>query len=382
MDKRVLHITITVMFILMLLSACAQPTQPPAAEPPEEAAPVEEAAPAEEEASTEEEAAAPEEMGNACMSEEELDEKIAQYTGGYDRPEWSTADPGKTVKIAYLAYENNPFWQVQKAGMTKAIAEAEEAGLPVQIDFNVVSESLDPTLMVAAIENSIVQGYDAIYMFPINESMIPALEQADEAGLKIGHIAVDIEGSPRIISIGQDLFNAGKMAGYLTIKKTGGKGKVGIITGQFGVTAHELRQAGFEEAIAECPEMEVVGVYEAHDSSDESYTHAQNLMSANPDLAAIYLTAGGPFGAARAVEEAGKVGEVYVVGHDVTEQHIPYVESGAMDTIHQHEIWQNHDVLVYLYNNIADGSLPPAPVLHTPAEVVTNENVSEFWPIQ
>ncbi len=120
----------------------------------------------------------------------------------------------------------------------------------------------------------------------------------------------------------------------------------------------------------------------AHDSSDESYAHAQNLMSANPDLKGIYLTAGGPFGAARAVEEAGKVGEVYVIGHDVTEQHIPYVESGAMVTIHQHETWQNHDVIVFLYNYLVDGTKPPEPVLHTMAEVVTKDNVDEFWPVK
>ena len=128
--------------------------------------------------------------------------------------------------------------------------------------------------------------------------------------------------------------------------------------------------------------MEIVGTFEAHDSSDESYAHAQNLMSANPDLVGIYLTAGGPFGAARAVEEANMIGKVFVVGHDVTEQHIPYVKSGAMVTIHQHETWQNHDVIVFLYNYIVDGVTPPSPVLYTTAEVVTKDNVDQFWPVK
>lgn len=368
MYKNLLRGGLALSVLVVLLTGCATPTAAPATAAPAVIA----------ESPTQVPAAA----GNACMSDADLDAKIAQYRGGYDRPAWSTTKPARTIRIAYLAYENNPFWEVQKMGMTTAIAEAKAAGLPLEVDFNVVSEKLDPTLMVAAIETSVVQQYDAIYMFPINDSIIPALEKAEAAGVKVGLIASDLPTSGRTISIGQDLFNAGKMAGYLMIKQTGGKGQVGIITGQFGVTAHELRRKGFEEALQECPQMQLVGTFEAHDSSDESYKNAQNLMSANPDLAGIYLTAGGPFGAARAVEEAGKVGEVFVVGFDVTEQHIPYVKSGAMITIHQHETWQNHDVIVFLYNAIVAGTNPPSPVLYTTAEVVTKDNVDQFWPMK
>ena len=228
--------------LISILAACASPATPTQAptEPVATAEPVE----------------------DTCPTGADLDAKIAQYSAGYERPAWSTKTPDQPVKIAYLAYENNPFWEMQKVGMQNAIDEAKAANLPLTVDFNVVSEDLDPTLMVAAIENAVVQEYNGIYMFPINGSIVPALQAAVDAGVAVGHIAVDVPGSPRLISIGQDLFNAGKMAGYLTIKQAGGEGKVGIITGQYGVTAHELRMNGFKEAIAECPGMEVVGTYE------------------------------------------------------------------------------------------------------------------------
>ena len=128
--------------------------------------------------------------------------------------------------------------------------------------------------------------------------------------------------------------------------------------------------------------MEVVGVVEAHDSADESYAHAQNFMSSNPDLVGLYLTAGGPFGAGRAVEEAGKIDDVTVIGFDVTEQHVPYVENGSMTTIHQHEPWQSHDNVVFLYNMIVTGTEPTCTTCYTPAEIVTKDNVDEWWPAQ
>jgi ribose transport system substrate-binding protein len=329
--------------------------------------------------------AAPATDAKICgMTAAELDAAIAQFGGGYDRPDWSKTVPPQTVKIAYLAYENNPFWDQQKKGFTQASDEAKALNLPLQLDFSVISQTLDPTTMVAAIEASVVQKYDGIYFFPINDSIIPAETAAVAAGVKIGHIAVDIDGSPKFVQIGQDLFNAGKMAGFLMIKATGGKGEVGVITGQFGVTAHELRVNGFKDALKDCPDMSIVGITEAHDSSDETYTEAQAFMSANPDLVGLYMTAGGPFGAGRAVEEANKVGKIFVVGFDLTAEVIPYVKSGTMITIHQHEIQQNHDVVVFLYNNIVDGTPLPASCVNgecrVPAEIITKDNVDQFWP--
>jgi ribose transport system substrate-binding protein len=318
------------------------------------------------------------------MTSAELDAKIAQFGGGYPRPTWTKTVPAKTVKIAYLAYENNPFWDQQKKGYTQALDEAKAANLPLQLDFSVISQTLDPTTMVAAIEAAVVQKYDGIYFFPVNEAIIPAEQAAVDAGVKVGHIAVDIPGSPKFVQIGQDLFNAGKMAGYLMMRATGGTGKVGIITGQFGVTAHELRVNGFKEALAECPDMTIVGITEAMDSSDKTYTEAQAFMAANPDLVGLYMTAGGPFGAGRAVEEANKVGKIFVVGFDLTAEVVPYVQSGTMITLHQHEIQQNHDVIVFLYNNIVDGTPLPAECKNgecrVPAEIITQANINDFWP--
>ncbi len=91
----------------------------------------------------------------------------------------------------------------------------------------------------------------------------------------------------------------------------GGAGKVGVITGFFAVEAHELRRQGFEDYLAaNYPDIEIVGEVENTDQGDIAYTQAQDFMTANPDLAGIYVTAGGPFGAAAAVEDAGKTGEV------------------------------------------------------------------------
>ncbi len=74
-------------------------------------------------------------------------------------------------------------------------------------------------------------------------------------------------------------------------------------------------------------------------------------MTANPDLAGIYVTAGGPFGAAKAVEEAGKGGAIKMVSFDFVDETMEYVKKGVITgTIGQDPFAQGHDPAIRLYN--------------------------------
>ena len=125
----------------------------------------------------------------------------------------------------------------------------------------------------------------------------------------------------RLFFVGADLYMQGEAAGEAMAQAIGGKGKVAIITGFFAVEAHELRRTGFEDCMEKkYPDVEVVGAVENNDKGDVAYTQAQDFMTANPDLAGIYVTAGGPFGAGQAVEDAGKTGKVQVVSFDFVDE--------------------------------------------------------------
>ena len=100
----------------------------------------------------------------------------------------------------------------------------------------------------------------------------------------------------RLFFVGADLYQQGQTAGKNMVKVLGGKGKVAVITGFFSVEAHELRRKGFEDEVAkEAPGITIVGRVENKDKADTAYSQAQDFMTANPDLDAIYVTAGGPW---------------------------------------------------------------------------------------
>jgi len=149
----------------------------------------------------------------------------------------------------------------------------------------------------------------------------------------------------RLFFVGADLYKQGEAACEAMATAIGGKGKVAIITGFFAVEAHELRRTGFEDCMkANYPEVEIVGSVENNDKGDVAYTQANDFMTANPDLAGIYVTAGGPFGAGQAVKDAGKAGQVQVVSFDFVDETMLLVQDGVIyGTIGQDPFAQGHD---------------------------------------
>jgi ABC-type sugar transport system substrate-binding protein len=137
---------------------------------------------------------------------------------------------------------------------------------------------------------------------------------------------------------------------------------------------------GKETFAKACPNVKVVGAVENNDKGDSAYTQAKDFMTAHPDLSAIYVTAGGPFGAARAVEEAGKTGTVKIVSFDFVDETMRYVQKGVINaTIGQNPFAQGHDPAIRLYNYLVARLIPLYGRPITRADVVTKNNISQFW---
>jgi len=126
--------------------------------------------------------------------------------------------------------------------------------------------------------------------------------------------------------------------------------------------------------------VEVVQTVENQDKGDVAFTQANELMTAYPDLAGIYVTAGGPFGAAEAVEKAGKMGVVHMISFDFVDETMEYVKKGVIDgTIGQDPFAQGHDPAIRLFNMMVGGVAPDCGRMVTKADVVTKDNIDQFW---
>ncbi|MBN2470279.1 MAG: substrate-binding domain-containing protein, partial [Anaerolineae bacterium] len=232
------------------------------------------------------------------------------------------------------------------------------------------------------LEAAVAQQYDAIATVAGDAGLVPFINAAVEAGIPVATFNSETDAeNARLLFVGADLYLQGQTAAHAMAEAIGGEGKVGVITGFFAVEAHELRRTGFVDTIAaQYPGIEVVAEVENTDQGDIAFSQAQDMMLANPDLKGIYVTAGGPFGAAAAVADAGKTGEVWVVSFDFVDETMEYVQQGVIyATIGQNPFAQGHDPAVRLFNYLVANDVPPCARLATEAAVVTAENIDQYW---
>ncbi|MFN8377378.1 MAG: substrate-binding domain-containing protein [Anaerolineae bacterium] len=312
-----------------------------------------------------------------------------------DSPDWFTSQcqpadestvapvdqmPSEPLKIAVLGLENNPFWIPVKEGTMAAAAEL--APYNVTVDWIIPGETHTADNFAPGIEAAVAQGYDAIATIAGDAGVAPFIDAAVDAGIPVATFNSETDApNKRLFFVGADLYLQGQTAARAMADAIGGEGQVGIITGFFAVEAHELRRTGFTDTIAaEYPNIQVVAEVENQDQGDTAFTQAQDMMAAYPDLKGIYVTAGGPFGAAAAVADAGKTGEVQVVSFDFVDETMEYVQQGVIyATIGQNPYAQGHDPAIRLFNYLVAGELPPCARLVTEAAVVTKDNISEYW---
>jgi len=286
----------------------------------------------------------------------------------------------KPLKIAVLGLENNPFWIPVKEGAMKAAEELKP--LNCTVDWINAGAQHTTDVFSKAIEAAIAQEYDAIATIAGDSGIVPYINKAVDMGIPVATFNSETEEvNKRLFFVGADLYKQGERAGKGMIDALGGKGKVAIITGFFAVEAHELRRLGFEDYIKKnAPGITIVGSVENEDKGDIAYNQAQDFMNANPDLAGIYVTAGGPFGAAAAVEDAGKTGKVKVVCYDFVDETMEFVKKGVITgTIGQQPFAQGHDPAIRLFNYLVGGVVPTAARLLTAADFVTKDNIDQFW---
>jgi ribose transport system substrate-binding protein len=291
-----------------------------------------------------------------------------------------TGHDGSPMKIAVLGLENNPFWVDVKAG---TIAAAEElAAYDCTVEWIVPpGDAHTSNVFGSAIENCIIQEYDAIATIAGDSGIVPFINKAVEAGIPVATFNSETDAlNKRLFFVGADLYEQGVNAAAYMKDVTGGTGKVAIITGFFSVESHEARRLGFLDTIAEiAPGLTVVDQVESLDKGDIAYSQANDFMSAHPDLAAIYVCAGGAYGAGKAIEDAGLVGEVKLINYDFIAETMDQVRSGVCTgTIGQNPFAQGHDPAIRLYNYLVAGEIPPAGRLLTRSDFVTSDNMASF----
>lgn len=309
---------------------------------------------------------------DAAVEDQEAQDEVA------DTAEGASEEP---IRIAFLGWANNPFHDEIKKG---AVAAGEDlAQYNVTVDYIVMGEDITLDRVVSSLEDAIVQQYDGIICIPAFDGTEVYINKAVDAGIPvITCVAEGSKPSERLFFYGQNAEQAGELAGQLIEEYTGGEGKVGVITGILGATQHELRKNGALEYLeANVPGVDIVGVFENNDKAEIAYTLTKDMLTADPDLKCIYVTAGGPFGAAKAIQDLGLTGQVSVIGFDWLPDSLKYVESGEIVAlISQDPFGQSYDTCTMMYEYLMTGEKPADEIVDVEPLVVTPDTLMELVP--
>lgn len=195
----------------------------------------------------------------------------------------------------------------------------------------------DGALQAQVIEDLISQGVDAICVVPFStESLEPVLKKARDAGIVvITHEAVGMEN----VDYDIEAFNNEDYGRHFMERIgeiTGGKGEYILEVGSLTTASHnQWVDSSKALQLEKFPEMSQFGdKIETADDQSQSYNKVKEVLTANPNIAAIQGSAMSDVaGAALAVEELGLAGKVKIVGTSLVSVSGKYIKDGIIDTI-------------------------------------------------
>ena len=281
---------------------------------------------------------------------------------------------GETVALVTINQQALFFNQINDG----AKQAADKAGAKLVI-FNANNQAAAQN---SAIEDYIAQKVDGIVLVAIDVNGVkPAITAAKKAGIPVVAIDARIPNGDNAAFIGVDNKGAGEEIGkyfadYVK-NKMGGRAKVGIV-GALNSFIQNQRLDGFKSAAEAVPGIKFADTVDGQNVQDIALTAAENLMTANPDMNALYAT-GEPalVGAISAVTSQQRTDTVKVFGWDLTAQAIKGIDEGWIVAVVQQDPFQEGVAGVETILKLKNGE-KVNPSIDIPVTIVTKENVDKF----
>ena len=309
--------------------------------------------------------------------------------------EIDSADGGESQGVGMMSEEDRevyytvgmhivlPYWQEHRWGLEAA---AQELGVDVVFTGENGSDALR---QLDIFEQVVKKDPAGILVCPIDkDAMIEPINRAIESGIPVICIDSDAPESKRLTYFGTDNYRSGYLAGEIIGDKLGGIGDVGILTIP-GIYSLDERQRGFEECLRDhYPNINVVAVMNDEADPSRAANIAVQMFEDYPSIVGLFGTdAASGVGAAIALSEKDKLGEVKVVAFDKDSEVLELVEQGKIEaTLVQRTFAMSYFGLKFLYDynhnanlKIDDGITMMPDVVDTGIIVVTKDNVDSFY---
>jgi ribose transport system substrate-binding protein len=248
--------------------------------------------------------------------------------GGDDNGGGGGGGGGKSLTLI-AGVKGDEFYITMNCG-----AQAEAKKLGASLDFQGPNEfSADQqTPIVNAVA---AKKPDAILIAPTDtKAMYVPIKQAADNGSKIVLVDTTLDNPDVAVSqIASDNEGGGREAAKTLSKLIGGKGKVFVVNVKPGISTTDLRAKGFEEG-AKAEGLDYIGQQYSQDEPARAASIVKSILARNPDLKGIFATnLFSAEGAASGLKEAGKLGQVKIVGFDAGPKQVQDLKAGLVQAL-------------------------------------------------
>jgi ribose transport system substrate-binding protein len=269
------------------------------------------------------------------------------------------------------------FWEQVRLG---AECAAKKSSGQVEIQWDGVTSETDVNGQVNLLQNFIEQGVDGlVYAATDAKVLYQVTKSAKQQNVTVVNIDSGTEPQPSDVPVfATDNVAAAEQVPELIAKELGKEGgEVAFIPFQQGTLTNEQREEGFKNGLKKHPELKLV----AEQSSQSNYNTAlqvtEDILTAHPDLDAIFAAnEPGVLGAAEGVRQAGKAGDIVIIGWDASSEEVQGVEDGVISAL----IVQNPFKMGYDGTNAAVKIIREGATVQsedTGSTIVTKDNLND-----
>ncbi|MEC8824611.1 MAG: sugar-binding protein [Verrucomicrobiota bacterium] len=300
------------------------------------------------------------------------------------------AGPAKK-RYAYVTNGVAEFWTLAEAGANKA-------GTELDVDVSVLMPG-SLTDQKNMLEDALTRGVDGIAVSPIDPvNQTDMLNRIAGAANLVTHDS-DAPDSDRKAYIGMDNYKAGRLCGQLIKEALPEGGDIMILIGRMEQDNSRKRRQGVIDELLDRssdssrfdPPSEVIKgekytiLGTLTDSFDlaKAKANAEDALSRHPDISAMVgLFAYNPPAIIQALEQAGKIGAVKIIGFDEDEQTLAGIQSGAVHGTVVQNPYEYGYQSVKLLNQLAGGdesALAGGEFISIPGRQIRKDTVDAFW---
>jgi ribose transport system substrate-binding protein len=235
----------------------------------------------------------------------------------------------KMVLIPGVAAE--PFYISMECGFREA---AKAAGYEVDVQ---APAKFDAPLQIPIVTGVLANKPGAVLIAPTDDKALAGpMKQLKDAGVKVVEVDTKLQDtSIASASISSNNEQGGKKAADTLARLVGGKqGSVLVLNTKAGTSTTDARAKGFEDAVKAHPNLKYLGQQYTDNEPDQAASKVTATLSSDPDLIGVFATnLNTGEGAATGLRNAGKTGEVNLVGFDASPKQVQDLQAGVVQAL-------------------------------------------------